>query len=78
MLYPACIVALAKSRGDMFRDDAVRQQVGDRAFKAVAHFDAHLAIVLGHQQQDAVVNVLAPQLPGAEQLIGIVLKVRAA
>jgi hypothetical protein len=34
------------------------------AFQAVADLDAQLAVVLGHHQQRAVVDLLAPDLPG--------------
>ncbi|KWV84082.1 hypothetical protein PFL603g_00180 [Pseudomonas fluorescens] len=71
-------VALTKRRRDLFFNDAMGQQVGDDAFQAVAHFDAHLAVVLGHHQQEAVVDVLAPQFPGAKQLVGVVFDAGAA
>ena len=46
-------------------------QVGQRAFEPVADLDAHLAVVLGDQQQDAVVLAGLAEAPGAEQPVGI-------
>ena len=42
----------------------LRGGIGQRAFQAVAHLDAQRAIVLGDQQQRAVVGLRAPELPG--------------
>ncbi|MNY49210.1 hypothetical protein D3C86_1846080 [compost metagenome] len=56
-------IALLKARHDDFADDALGRGIVQRAFQAVAHLDAQAAIVLGHDQQGAVVDVPAPQLP---------------
>ena len=48
----------------IFVDDALGGDVGERAFEAVADLDAKLAVVLGDDQQRAVVDLLAPDLPG--------------
>ena len=40
------------------------ERVGERAFEAVLHFDAQRAIVLGDDQDRAVVDSLAADLPG--------------
>ena len=51
-------------RRDDLVDDALGGDVGQRAFEAVADLDAQLAVVLGDDQQRAVVDLLAPDLPG--------------
>ena len=53
-----------ESRRDDFIDDALGGDVVKRAFKAVADLDAKFAVVLGNNQQCAVVDLLAPDLPG--------------
>ena len=55
---------VAEFRRDDLVDDAPRGDVGQRAFQAVADLDAQLAVVLGDHQQRAVVDLLAPDLPG--------------
>ena len=41
----------------------LRGRVGQRAFEAVAHLDAHAPVVLRDQQQHAVIDLPAPELP---------------
>ncbi len=49
---------------DVFVDDALGGGVGERAFEAVADLDPQAAIVLGDDEQRAVVDLLAADLPG--------------
>ena len=53
----------AEQRRDRLGDDAPRRRVGQHAFEAVADLDAQLAVVLGDDQQRAVVLALAADLP---------------
>src|SRR5690606_20234387 len=62
----ARIVALLEAGGNLFTDNPAGQQVGHRAFKAIAHFDAQAAIVFGHQQQNAVIDTLTANTPLVE------------
>ena len=48
----------------IFVDDALGGDVGERALEAVADLDAQMAVVLGDDQQRAVVDLLAADLPG--------------
>ena len=57
-------IAGPEFRRDDLVDDALGGDVGERAFEAVADLDAQLAVVLGDDQQRAVVDLLAPDLPG--------------
>ena len=57
-------IAGLEFRRDDFVDDAPRGGVGERAFEAVADLDAQMAVVLGDDEQRAVVDLLAPDLPG--------------
>ncbi|SST08657.1 Uncharacterised protein [Acinetobacter baumannii] len=59
-------VALAELRRDLLADDPPGLDVGDGPFQAVADLDAQGAVVLRHQQQDAVVDLLLAQLPFLE------------
>ena len=49
-------------RNDL-RHDAFRRGVVQRTFQSVADFDAQLAVILGDEQQHAIVHAFAPQLP---------------
>src|SRR6478672_10866983 len=60
---PAGKIPAPESRRDHFIDDALRRDVVERAFEAVADLDAELAVVLGHDKQGAVVDLLAADLP---------------
>ena len=57
-------IAAAKFRRDHLVDDAPRGDVGEAALEAVADLDAELVVVLGDHQQRAIVDLLAPDLPG--------------
>ena len=52
-------------------DDACGLDVGNGAFELARHFDAHAPVVLGHDDERAVANVLASQLPAAGHTPGI-------
>ena len=49
---------------DHLVDDAFGGGVGQRAFQAIADLDAQMAVVLGDDEQCAVVDLLAADLPG--------------
>ncbi len=59
----AVIIAALEGRGDVLLDDAIGRRVGQRALEPVADLDAHLAIIERDDQQDAVVHLLAAELP---------------
>ena len=59
-------IALLETGCDGLGDDALGQRVGNGALQAAAHLDAQFAIVLGDQQQDAVIDLLATGLRAAE------------
>lgn len=69
-LDPAGVVALAKCRGHPLANDPSGDHVGHRTLQAVADLDAHAPVILGHHQQQTVVDRLAAELPGLEQLVG--------
>ena len=56
-------IALAQARRDHLVDDAPRYHVAQRTLDAVSDFDAHGAVVLGHQEQRAVVHLATAELP---------------
>src|SRR6185312_9032622 len=58
------IVARAELRRDVLADDARVGGVGDRALQAITDLDAHAPVVLGDEQQDAVIGALAADLVG--------------
>src|SRR5208337_4846437 len=60
---PAGKIPAPEFRRDDFVDDAFGGGVVERAFKAVADFDAKLAVVLGDDEDRTVVDLLAPDLP---------------
>jgi hypothetical protein len=47
-------------------NDASCDGIGDRAFKAISHLDAHAAVLRGHDEQDAVVFAFLAELPFLE------------
>src|ERR1700753_2873931 len=51
-------------RHDELVDDALAGDIGQRAFEPIADLDAKLVVVLGDQQDRAVIDPLAPDLPG--------------
>src|SRR3954452_872539 len=70
-------IAGAEPRGDPVLDDEPGNSVGKRALEAIAHLDAHLALVRRHDQQHAVVLALLTDLPAAAKLVAEVLDRRA-
>ena len=71
----AGVVAGAEFRHQVFLDDAVGDRVGDRAFQPIAGLDAHATVVLGDDQQHAVVDALAPELALLERAHRVLLDV---
>src|SRR4029077_2093759 len=57
-------IAALESRRDVLVDDALAGDVGDRAFESIADLDAQAAVVLGDDEQRAVIDLLAADLPG--------------
>src|SRR5205823_2466272 len=57
-------IAGLELRRDVFVDDTLGGSVGQRAFEAIADLDPQAAIVLGDDEQRAVVDLLAADLPG--------------
>jgi hypothetical protein len=56
-------IAFAEPRHDDFLDDTVRDGVRQNAFKAVADFNAELSILLGDEEDRAVVESLLADFP---------------
>ena len=50
-------------RNDGLIDDAVGDGVRQRSLETGAHLDTHAPVILGDQQDDAVLDALAPELP---------------
>jgi hypothetical protein len=63
---PAVEVALLEARGDVLLDDALDDRVGQRALDAAPGDDPDAPVLLRHQEQHAVVDPLAAELPGIE------------
>ena len=53
--------------------DLPRAGVGEARLEAVAHLDAHAALLAGHDEEDAVVDALPAELPGLEDAHRVVL-----
>ncbi|KAG1184296.1 hypothetical protein G6F35_015133 [Rhizopus arrhizus] len=60
---PLVEVALAEARHDRLVDDACGIGIGNRTFQAIAGLEAHAAVLHGHQQQHAIIDTGAAQLP---------------
>ncbi|ATB57425.1 hypothetical protein CKU38_00893 [Xanthomonas citri pv. fuscans] len=69
----ASVIALTEARRQILLDDAVGSDVRNGAFQAVTWLDADATVVLGHQQQHAVVHALAADLPLVEHALGVLL-----
>ena len=67
----ACIVVGTKARLHGAIDDAGRHDVGDGTFELAGHLDAHAPVVLGNDDERAVADVLAAQLPAAGNTPGV-------
>ncbi len=61
---PAGKISAPQSRRNDFIDNAFRGDVVERTFQPVANLDAKPAVVLGNHNKRAVVDLLAPDLPG--------------
>jgi len=59
---------------DFVIDDPSRVQVGEPALEAVPDLDPHLPVVPGDKEDDAVIKLLLPDLPGLGDLHGILLQ----
>ena len=57
-------VARAKERRDAFVDNALGIGIGEGALEALSDLDTNLALVRRDEQQDAIVALLAAELPG--------------
>ena len=57
-------VAAAELGHDVLVDDPVGDGVRERTLEAITDFDPHLPVLQGDQEQRAVVDTLATQLPG--------------
>ena len=53
-------------------DDDLRERVGERAFQAVTHLDAYLALAGHDDQERAVVPFLLANLPVSLELIAVI------
>ena len=60
----AVVIAGAKMRRDHVAHHPLCDGVGDRALQTAADFDAELAVVLGDDEDDAVVDARAADFPG--------------
>ena len=58
--------------GRFLLDDHAGQGIGEHAFQAITHLDAHLAVVGRHDQQHPIVEFLAADSPVAAQLVAII------
>ncbi len=47
----------------MIIDNPRSQHIGHRAFQAIAHFQPHAAVILGNQEQDAVIHLGPAHFP---------------
>src|SRR6185503_6343047 len=56
-------VAAPERRDDVLLDDAIGRRIGQRTLEPVSDFDAHASIVERDDQQRAVIDVLAADLP---------------
>ena len=57
------VIAVLEPGGDDFIDDTLAGDVSERTFESIADLDPHSPIVPGNEQERAVVDALAPQLP---------------
>src|SRR5207253_8045333 len=66
-------IPLLEARHDVVLDDALRDGVRQDALEAVADLDLQLAVVLGDDEQHAVVDAFAAQLPRLVDAHGVLL-----
>ena len=69
-------IACFELRRHRCRYDDFRERIGQRALKAIAHIDAHLALIGRDEKQDAVVFLRLSELPETTQLITESLYIR--
>ena len=65
------VIVLAKAWSHGRVDDARCGQIGDCAFECLGHFDAHAPVVFGHQDDDAVADLLASDFPGVADAVRV-------
>src|SRR5262249_30281914 len=70
---PAREVARAETAHHVLVDDALGGEVGQRAFEPVTDLDAQLVIVLGDNNDYAVIDLVASDLPVVRDPQGILL-----
>ncbi|MNM87145.1 hypothetical protein D3C81_993190 [compost metagenome] len=66
-------VAALEGGQDPGLDDVGGDGIGQSPFQAITHFDAHPALILGDQQQHAVVLALLAYAPVATELVAVLL-----
>ena len=66
-------IPLLERRDDFLLDDALGDRIGNRAFEPVADLDADFPVILGDQQQHAVVHPSASEPPLLEDADCILL-----
>ncbi len=72
-LDPAREIAMPEFRRDDRVEDGARSRIRERSFRAIARFDAQLALLGSDEQERPVVLVLLPDSPGAKELVRIIL-----
>src|SRR2546423_2389986 len=60
---PTVEIPLAQQRNNGFRNDAVGSDVSEHTLQPPADLNAQIPIILGNNEQRAVVDLLAPELP---------------
>ena len=65
-------VARLELRQDVPIDDVIGEPVGDDRFEPVAHLDAHLVLGGRNEEDNAVVLLLASEVPVAPELIAVI------
>src|SRR5438105_4287201 len=66
-------IAVAKARRDDVAHDALGGGVVEHALQSVAHLDAQRPVILRHDKQGAVVDLLATQLPALDDAQRVLL-----
>jgi hypothetical protein len=67
---PTRKVVLPETRLHGLVDDAGCSDVGNGAFQRLGDLDAHLAVVLGDDDEDAVAHLAPANLPGVADAVG--------
>ena len=71
---PPAKIPSQEFRRDESVHDTVRDRIRKHALEAATHFDAHLAVVLRHQDEHAIVDALAAELPLVDDADRILLE----